>query len=109
MNTHNEAEARRTAGMTRAISKAEKDRAGWANDALECVRRFCAAHDRGFEFLTEDVREYAEALQLIEAPENARAWGSVMQNAARAGYIKKSGYAPARSSNLAPKVLWMVN
>lgn len=103
-----EAAARRDTGMARAIDKAERDNEGWSDAAIEAVKKFCKAHGAGHQFLTEDVRLYAETLEIIEKPENERAWGAVMQQAARDEIIRKVGYAPACSSNLSPKVLWGV-
>jgi hypothetical protein len=104
--TRSEAAARRDTGMAQAIEKADRDQEGWSDAALACVRSFCRAHGHGHQFLTEDVRLYGETLELVEKPENERAWGAVMRMAATDGIIRKVGFAPARSSNLSPKVLW---
>jgi hypothetical protein len=106
--TRSEAAARRDTGMALAVEKADRDHEGWSHDAIEVVRQFCKSHGAGHQFLAEDIRLYAETLELLERPENERAWGAVMQRAAREGIIRKVGYAPARTSNLSPKVLWGV-
>jgi hypothetical protein len=56
-------------------------------------------------FLAEDVRCFAE-IRGLESPPDGRAWGAVLQSAAREKLIEKAGYGAARSSNLSPKVLW---
>jgi len=75
----------------------------WRARAIGYIREF-AAYARE-PFLAEDVREFAESSGLQE-PTNAKAWGPVMQAAMRDGIIRPVGYAPARSSNGSPKVLW---
>jgi hypothetical protein len=77
----------------------------WVDDALTYVEAF-TRHTDG-PFLGEQVREWAEARGLA-APPDGRAWGAVMQAAKRRHLLRSCGYAPARSSNLSPKVLWEV-
>lgn len=108
MITRESATQKRDLGMAMATDKADRDQSGWSALAGNCLVRFCKAHGHGFRFLTEDVRLYCETLKLIDAPENKRAWGSVMRNAARDGFVRKVGYKPALSSNLSPKVEWEV-
>lgn len=104
MNT-SESQARRDAGMAMAIDKADRDRAGWSDDALKAVRTF-AAKNIGQHFLAETVRHWCESSHAVEAPKNERAWGAVMRRAAKEGCVRKVGYAPSHSSNLSPKTLW---
>ena len=75
----------------------------WQDTALFWVGQF-ARSSKG-PFMAEDVREHAEASGLPKPPDG-RAWGVVMQAARRKGMIFPDGYAPARSSNLSPKVRW---
>lgn len=103
-----EAAARRDEGMTLAVDKANRDAPGWSDEAFLAVKRFCASMYSGKLFLTEDVRAWAERGGYVSRPDNERAWGAVMRRAAANGLIKKVGYAPARSSNLSPKVQWQV-
>lgn len=58
-------------------------------------------------FLAEDVRQEAERDGMAPAPDG-RAWGHVMRAAAAAGYIKSCGFARAKSSNMSPKVQWIL-
>lgn len=96
------ARARRDDGITRS-----GDHAGdtWKRGARGYLLEYLATH--AGPFMAEDVREFAES-RGFQAPPDGRAWGSVMQSAARAELIRKVGYAPARSSNLSPKVQWRV-
>lgn len=93
------ARIRRDDGIQRAADHADD---AWRERAIGYVRLHAAVHA---EFLAEDVRAVAEH-DGLPPPPDGRAWGSVMQTAARRGIVKRVGYAPARSSNLSPKVLW---
>lgn len=106
--TRERASAKRDAGMALATDNADRDQPGWSGDAVAAVAHFCRAHGHGWKFLTEDVRLYASTLEIIERPANEKAWGSVMREALKAGFIRKIGYKPALSSNLSPKCLWEV-
>lgn len=93
------AEARAVVGMTRAAEKAERREPGWRANAVEAVRLYAATHRH---FMAEDV------LRVFPAPEeaDARAFGAVMREAARLGFIVADGFAPAATSNGSPKVRW---
>jgi hypothetical protein len=98
---------KRDIGIHRAVEKADRDDSGWSWRAYYALLKYVAAH-KG-QFLTEEVRDWSESQGHVIAPENGRAWGAVMQRAARRGIIRKAGYALAKSSNLSPKVLWENN
>ena len=104
MITRKEAEARRDTGMQQAVDHADSVSFQWSERAYGHVFDFCQ-HRR--PFLTEDARAFAEARGFSQPPDG-RAWGAVMKRAFANGLVKKVGYAPARSSNLSPKVLWEV-
>jgi hypothetical protein len=108
MSTHTEAEARRDVGMARAVDHADRDVPGWSFDAQAALGRYCKAHGHGHQFLAEELRLYAETLAIVPTPPSQKAWGAVMQRAAREGLIRKVGYAPSASSNMSPKTLWGV-
>jgi len=101
------AQAREAAetGMALAEDKANRDRWGWSDDAMHGIEMYCLAHADD-QFLAEQVRAWAEGMGLVDAPDNGRAWGAVFKKAARLGVIRRVGYAPSKSSNLAPKCLW---
>lgn len=94
------ARARRDDGIQRAGDHAGNE---WKDRARGYVLEFLAGNPE--PFLAEDLREFAEVRGLF-APPDGRAWGAVIQSAARDGLIRKVGYAPAKSSNLSPKVQW---
>lgn len=92
-------------GMEAAADHAERETEGWNTMAFEAFVRYVAAIKE--PFMTEDVRNYAEALGMPEPPDK-RAWGSVAMRAKKAGLIVSMGYAPQQSlnSHKAPKTLW---
>lgn len=96
--------ARRDEAIERVVTKADTIDPGWSDRAYAALSIYCAKSRE--PFIAEDVRAWAEGLGLISAPHDARAWGAVIQKAARKGMLAKVGYAPAKSSNLSPKVLW---
>lgn len=90
----------RELGIDRSGSHAGDD---WKRRALGYVREFAAMTSK--PFLAEQIREFAEQ-RGFESPPDARAWGSVMQQAQREGVVQAFAFAPARSSNGSPKTLW---
>lgn len=94
--------ARRDDGLKRAGDHAGD---GWKRRARSYLLEYLTTRRRGDDFLTEHLRDFAHNRGL-EFPPDGRAWGAVLQAAARDGLIEKIGYAPAKSSNLSPKVLW---
>lgn len=90
-------------GIERAITHAVRIDPEWRRRALQAVALFARHH--AF-FLTEDLRAQVEDEGALPLPPDGRAFGAVMQDAARAGYIIADGYAPANSSNRSPKVRW---
>lgn len=94
------ARARRDDGIARAGEHAGH---AWKRGARGYLLEYVATHTG--PFLAEDVRGYAEA-RGFEIPPDGRAWGAVFRSAARDNVIRKVGYAPAKSSNLSPKVQW---
>lgn len=89
----NRAEARKH----RALAKAPD---GWVVMSASVLRAW--APGRG-PFMAEDFRDDC----LCSRPDDPRHWGAVFQYAKRQGWIKAIGYAPAKSSNCAPKVQWV--
>lgn len=90
-------------GMDRAARRQAKLHSEWCAEALEALRRF--ARSQAGYFTVEQARSVLE--QEIPAPQDGRAWGRVVQDAARLGYIVKTPLsAPTVSSNASPKPLW---
>jgi hypothetical protein len=100
-----QAVARRDRGMAKASGHAESVSAHWNDDADRALRVFLRARDGGF--LAEDFVAWTRWNRDIVQPPDGRAWGAVLNRAARAGLIRKLGYAPANTSNRSPKCLWV--
>lgn len=101
--TTEHAEVRRDLGIERAGDHADRVDEGWTDRAAAEIAAF--ARLKGEPFVIEEVRPEAEAR--IGTPPDERAWGAATKKAARAGSIKKVGYAPTNSSNRSPKVQWV--
>lgn len=95
---------RRNEAMEQVVNHADELAPNWSDRAYSALALYCTKMRE--PFITEDVRAWAEGLGLISAPHDSRAWGAVIRRAAAAGMVEKIGFAPARSSNLSPKVLW---
>lgn len=89
-------------GIAMAVDHADAEQPGWSEQALAFVVTYAASHD---QFMAEDAREYAHK-QGLPLPPEGRAWGYVLQSAAKRKLIVRAGYQPARSSNGSPKCLW---
>lgn len=87
---------------------ADRVESQWTITALQAVRTFCTVKASGCTFLAEEARAWAEDVRGVTPPPDARAWGHVMLKAKAEGLIVSAGYAPAKSSNGSPKVLWRV-
>lgn len=92
-------------GMDRAAAHADAVHGGWSNFAYDILLRYAEKHE---VFMAEDVREFARVVDGFEDPPDGRAWGSVVMRAAKAGIIKRIGYAPMKSPNCHanPKSVW---
>lgn len=86
------------------MSKKTLNKNEWTHRAFMAVQQVLREHE-GETFLAEDLRYKAEE-RLKERPKDPRNWGAVMRMAAKEKLIRRQGYAPARSSNQSPKVLW---
>lgn len=103
MTSTESAKERRDTGMARAINRADRQEPEFSG----CASRFLAEFAKSARkpFLIEEVsRAYAE--KNLPPPPDGRAWGSIVKNAARDALIRRAGFGPAKSSNLAPKPLW---
>lgn len=98
--TASQSARQRELGLALAVRSVDS---AWIERALGYVREF-SAYAEG-PFLTEQVREFAHSGGLAQ-PANAKVWGAVMRKAQRQGIVRAFAFAPARSSNGSPKVLW---
>lgn len=73
-------------------------------DALGILIRFARRHRRE-PFSPEDVIAYARVNGL--AFDDDRQWGAVFKQAAREGYIRRSGLLPRASSNHSMRPGWV--
>lgn len=91
-------------GMARVAAAVERVMPRWYDLAMEAVRQYALKHD---QFMCEAARADAEAKGL-KKPHEKRAWGNVMRNAARAGYVTKVGlsYASDPKVHMNPAGLW---
>lgn len=102
-----DARARAELGMHRAATKAEHGNAGWCGMALHKLRELAKAMPTGALWTIEAAREVIEAEPALPRATDGRAWGAVVVQAIRHGYIVKTkSTAPAASSNGAPKPLF---
>lgn len=105
------ARTRRDTGIARAIAHADRVTPSWADNAYQFLLWF--VFNARESFLTEQVVRASLDAQ-FPPPPDARAWGGVIRRAYNAGIIRKClnhdgtiRYAPATTSNLSPKVLWV--
>jgi hypothetical protein len=94
------------AAIARVGKSAEQKTPGWLDQAVEYIRAYSSVSTRT-SFMTEDVREWAEA-QGLPCPPDKRAWGAAVRTATRRGLIEMIGYGAQRSSNChrSPKSIW---
>lgn len=89
--------ARVEAGMHRAADRADRVSEGWVSQALEAVRQYALTHET---FLAEDVCEKFTEPSYTDG----RAYGQVMTQAKRNGWIRSDGYTGDKWG--APKTRW---
>ena len=87
------------AGMVAAEEAANRAVAGWSEVALDMIFEY--GQQLG-QFTIESIRLASG----LPSPTSNKAWGGVVQSAARKGYIRRVGFAPSRSSNGLPMTLW---
>jgi len=99
-----EAERLRDEGMERAADHAEREIPEWRNEARRILEITAALHRN---FTSEDIKIQADIRGLPRPPE-PRAWGAVIQRAARDGIIRKVGWADStsRTCHCRPMQLW---
>ena len=91
----------RDTGMTRATNHADAVSADWSERAY---RMLCQHARIGNAFTSYDFRQTLHGF--LEEPPTPKAFGSVFTRAAKAGVIKKVGYAQHPERHASPTVLW---
>jgi hypothetical protein len=96
----------RDLGVQRSVEHANAVESEWSGQALGLLRLYVALRDE--PFLTEDFRAWAHAApQSLPQPPDARAFGAVIQRAAKKHrIIERVGAAPAASSHCSLKPTW---
>lgn len=89
----------KNAGIAAAQQCADSNGPTWTEAALHALTTYASLATQ--PFTTETAREWIG--DLIPPPKDARAWGAVTAKAVRMHLLCPVGYAPARSSNGAPK------
>lgn len=96
------ARAARDAGMSQAITAAERQDDEWPELAYGFLCRYARSHAT---FISEEATAEADRLG-YGSPTDPRAWGHVFQRAARANVIAKIGYGISQRRHLSPTPLW---
>lgn len=93
-------------GMARAAARADRNAPNWTQDAFAALRLFL--DEKPGEFMSEDVRSFAErTMGLIPAPD-PRAWGSVMRRASNQGLVIQVAFRPSSNpqAHTRPTAVW---
>jgi hypothetical protein len=83
-------------GMAQATDHADEVAPGWSETAGRLLEQFAKANET---FMAEELRQWAHGEQGLPTPPDPRAWGSVIQRAARRKVIVRVGY---RSTKVPP-------
>lgn len=95
-------------GISKAVKSAETVSPGWSDRAYAILVKFIAQWDG--EFMTENVREYAEKQSDYEMPLSSRAWGGPMVKAKNKGLIESCGIRSVNNptAHCANATVWKV-
>ena len=93
--------------ITAAVAHADRVHSGWSDEAYALLLQYMAANQR---FKAEDVRNYAHKTRGLPNPPDPRAWGGVIQRAAREGRIMKACYVASNNEQAhhRPVTVWQV-
>lgn len=108
---YTEAIKARDAGMKKVLKSANESDPKWAEKALKVFRNYVNLLPEGQEFLTEDVRNYAETNSLLPAPPSNKSWGPLTMILAKEGFIRKLGFRSVKNpkAHMAPVSVWVKN
>lgn len=92
-------------GATRAAARADRVSPGWSECAMRFADGFLKVRQN---FTAEDLREASRGH--VPLPPDARAWGMILRQLARARKIRRTGYVNASNpiAHSCPKALWEV-
>ncbi|MRR49352.1 MAG: hypothetical protein EG825_00310 [Rhodocyclaceae bacterium] len=91
----------RDIGMAAAVGHADRVSAGWSEEAYAALCRYAA---QAKQFTSYDFRSAVRGL--IESPPTDKAYGAVFLKAARAGVIRRVGYAQHPERHCSPTPVW---
>jgi hypothetical protein len=89
-------------GMNQAVDHADRVSPEWSERAYDKLFEYAWL---GVDFMTEDVRLWAEQVGLDSPPDN-RAWGAVVNKAVREHLIERVGYGNAKTGHMRPMPIW---
>ena len=86
-------------------ASANRAQEGWSSEAYSLLLQFIAENPL---FKAEDARAFAHIQGGLAKPPDLRAWGGVVQRAAREGRIKKVGHGKSNNklSHYRPVMIW---
>jgi hypothetical protein len=93
----------RDKGIARAVKHADKVNDGWQKKALDYLYLYIVSHDR---FSGEMVRQ--EAKGIVPEPPSLRAWGAILLQGSRRGWIRQVGFVHVQNekAHRANAALW---
>lgn len=91
-------------GIDQAAAAADRKHRGWTDQAFEFIKTY-ATNMKGRQFIGHDIVAASCARGILQ-PENSKAWGQPIQRAARAGVLKRVGFAPDPNRHTNPVPLW---
>ena len=102
-----EGERLRDEGLARAVDKADRDCEKWSDRVYQLFKGWLKDKPTNYEFMTEDFRRQNK--DLIDQPENLRAFGFICPKATREGLIRFVGNQKTKNSksHRTPAGLWM--
>lgn len=97
----------RDAGIQQAVDSANEEVDGWAEMAYGALLAYMKAHPDK-TFMAEEVRNYAYKELDLPMPPHCRAWGGVIQRAAREGLIRRVRFDSVKtpSNHMATASVW---
>lgn len=96
----NNGEENKQKGIRRAVDHANIKNAGkWSDKAYHATKSYISNKKKGFSFMMEDVRVWAETNNIVPPPPSKRAWGGTPLRLVKDGLIYKSGFGTVKNEN----------